>query len=136
MIRDNSMSLRSNFEMNRDKSTSFRTNKRIETPVICNTLGPGKDKTSNIVRTDFTDKRFICGKYRPSETCKKDFYAGQGDGVEWTRRMFEELRLNMSHMKFNVLLTFSNELLVQFTIDLYQFSKQKYEDLNHYMNTS
>lgn len=108
----------------------------IRRPNVLNQTKEGAHKLSNTSRSNqTTEKSFLCGKYKPQELCKKDFYLSEsGDGKEWTRQMFEELRGSMGHMKFNVLLTFSNELLVQFTIDIYQFSKQKYEDLNKYMN--
>lgn len=119
------------FKPTKEESPLYQRNNLKQT-----TPKDNEQKLSNTFRSNqTTEKSFVCGKYRPQELCKKDFYlSDSGDGKEWTRQMFEELRENMSHMKFNVLLTFSNELLVQFTIDMYQFSKQKYEDLNKYMN--
>jgi hypothetical protein len=77
--------------------------------------------------------KFMCGKYRAKEPSKL-FFMSKGEGKHWIQSIFTSLENDFSQMKFNVTMTYSDEVVVQYFIDPHKFTPQQYRSVCHYMN--
>lgn len=82
-------------------------------------LGPavGQPKLETIVREDFSDMaRFTCGTRRTNVINRK--MPEKELGVDWTNKIFKVLVKDWPNLKFTVKFTKSDELLVQFEVEV------------------
>jgi hypothetical protein len=82
-------------------------------------LGPavGQSRLETIVRDDFSDmQRFTCGTTNRNMSHRK--VPEKELGVEWTNKIFAVLVKDWPNFKFTVKFTKSDELLVQFEVDV------------------
>ena len=77
---------------------------------------------------------YITGKYHADVCPKKDFIIS-GQGQKYCQLIYNKLKIDLSHMKFNISLTYNNEILIQFYILPIIFTRIEYDHLTHYLST-
>lgn len=97
---------------------------------INNLPGDNFKDLQHYLRTNYSnDVKFCCGPYVHVKSSPMP-----GNNKLWVKTIYEKLIINLPEFTFTVCLTSSDEILVQFTIDIHIFTKQSYGVLNKYMN--